>query len=759
MKEIRSRWSDRIDGDDESSPVYLGLTDWLFAFSETIGAQTSYSSEAYDWLSEFFANSTSIRKIIGAPLKDEDAGPESDGNESVPGGADIGEFRTIDGSGNHPQDLGMAGDPFIRMAPSAYSDGFNSPAGADRPSARLISNEIFAQDKSMPSSIGASNYLWLWGQFVDHDIDLTREGDHSDSFNIEVPLGDPFFDPFFTGTQTIGLTRTAAAEGTGVSGVPREQVNDITAFLDASMVYGSDADREAFIRGEGGKLKMSEGDLLPFNTDGFQNAGGTSADLFLGGDVRANENVALTLMHTIFAREHNRLVDELEEKYPIFTDEELYQTAKAINAAQIQAITYNEFLPMVLGEDALSSYHGYDPTIDPQITNEFATVAFRLGHSMLSSVIPRMEENGEESAAGHLMLREAFFNTGPVTTEGSAEAVLRGLAGAYSQEVDTKVVDDVRNFLFGPPGSGGFDLVSLNIQRGRDQGMPDYNSMRTAFGLDPVSDFSEITSNVSLQQVLESVYGSVDNIDPWVGGLAEDPHGNGIVGELFYTVLVDQFTRIRDGDQFWYESQFSEDMIARIDSTNLSDIIGRNSDIDHLQENIFLTSTRIGGTDWRDTLIGGEERDLLIGFGGRDLLVGRAGDDDLFGDEGRDRLIGNRGDDNLDGGDGRDVLKGGYGDDVLVGGHGRHILFGGPGGDTFRYESSEEFGDKIRFFDPEEDNIDLDWVTDVTITNISTIDRYYGTAVVAALNDGSDLLIAKLMGVRELDAEDIDILY
>jgi hypothetical protein len=146
----------------------------------------------------------------------------------------------------------------------------------------------------------------------------------------------------------------------------------------------------------------------------------------------------------------------------------------------------------------------------------------------------------------------------------------------------------VRNFLFGPPGAGGLDLASLNIARGRDHGLADYNSMRAAYGLPRVSDFSEITSDADTQAKLESLYGSVDNIDAWVGGLAEDHVPGGSVGPLLRSIIGDQFTRLRDGDRFWYQNTFRGDELKRIDHTTLAQVIERNTDLTGLQRDVFF---------------------------------------------------------------------------------------------------------------------------------------------------------------------------
>lgn len=500
----------------------------------------------------------------------------------------------IDGVGNNLIDgtLGTTGAELLRITSVEYSDGISELAGEDRPSARVISNAVNSQTGSIVNEYHLTDYLWVWGQFLDHDIDLSEPHDDSETADIEVPQGDPFFDPFGTGTQTIGFTRTAAAEGTGTSEEnPRQQFNEITAFIDGSVVYGSDQERADALRTfSGGLLKTSDGDLLPFNDDGLANAGGTSDALFVAGDVRANENIALSSMHTIWVREHNRIATELANEDPSLTDEELYQGARRIVMAEIQAITYNEFLPALLGNNALQPYTGYNVLADAGIANIFSTAAYRLGHSLLSPELLRLNADGTEAAEGNISLQNAFFSPSELTDHG-IDSLLQGLAAQNAQQLDTQIIDDVRNFLFGPPGAGGFDLASLNIQRGRDHGLADYNQARIDLGLAPVTDFSEISSDVSVQLKLASVYDTVDDIDVWVGMLAEDHVPGSTVGELMRTVLIDQFTRLRDGDRFWYQNVFRGHELREIEQTTLADVIMRNSDVTGLQENVFYDSS------------------------------------------------------------------------------------------------------------------------------------------------------------------------
>lgn len=504
----------------------------------------------------------------------------------------LDEVRTIDGTGNNLIDpsLGSTDTAFIRIVASDYADGISEAAGEDRPSAREVSNNVVAQSTSVINDRFLTDFVWQWGQFLDHDIDLTSEADPHESLPIEVPTGDIYFDPTGTGTATISLSRSDYDPTTGTSiDNPREQINSITAFIDGSMIYGSDDSLAAALRTfEGGRLKTSEGNLLPYEGDVYEDSEGSI--FFVAGDVRANEQVGLTAMHTLFVREHNRLADEIAAANPDLTDEEIYQQARAIVIAEIQAITYNEFLPALLGPDAIAPYQGYDPTVDPSIANEFATAAYRFGHSMLSGEVLRLNNDGTVAEEGSLSLREMFFNPREITDNG-IDSLLLGLASQQAQEIDSMLVDDVRNFLFGPPGAGGFDLASLNIQRGRDHGLADYNTTRVAYGLDPVTSFDEISSNPDVVAALQATYDSVDDIDLWVGGLAEDHVPGASMGELFRTILVDQFTRLRDGDRFWYQNVFTGRQLEAIEQTSLSEIITRNTDITSLQENVFFDAS------------------------------------------------------------------------------------------------------------------------------------------------------------------------
>ncbi len=501
-------------------------------------------------------------------------------------------YRSIDGSNNNFYIAGMnaAHGELRRYMTVEYADYVSQMAGIDRPNARQISNIVASQITSIENRRRASDYLWQWGQFLDHDIDLTDGSNPAELANIAIPAGDNHFDPSGSGNAELSFNRSlySPSSGTGVD-KPRQQVNEITGWIDASNVYGSDIERASALRmNDGsGRLRVSEGNFLPFNHAGFPNAGGNSNLLFLAGDVRANEQVALTAMHTLFMREHNRVAKKIRRRHSRLSGDEVYQRARRLVAAQMQIITYNEFIPTLLGKKALSRYRGYKPNADARIMNSFSTAAFRLGHSLLNSTILRVDRKGREVDAGHLPLRSAFFAPQELLDHG-IEPILRGLAKQKSQNLDIYVVDDVRNFLFGEPGRGGFDLASLNIQRGRDHGLPSYNAARAQMGLAMVTSFAEISVDITVQSRLSQAYGTPEYVDLWVGGLAEDHVSGAMVGPLFLAILKQQFEALRDGDRFWYQRSLSRAEKAQLRGLRLAHIIRRNTSIGReLKNDVF----------------------------------------------------------------------------------------------------------------------------------------------------------------------------
>jgi len=287
-------------------------------------------------------------------------------------------------------------------------------------------------------------------------------------------------------------------------------------------------------------------------------------------------------MHTVFMREHNRLVDLYAAQHPGWSSEELYQRARKTVGAELQSITFNEWLPAVLGPAAPSPTRTQNnPNLNPAVFNEFAAVFERVGHSMLTPAFLRIQNDGQPAPGGPVSLIDGFNEPSKVPTSNELSLFLKGLSVEVQDETDSKVVTDMRAAL----------LDAVDIQRARDHGLPNYNAMRQAYGLAPVVSIADITSDVSVRQALASVYSNnVNAIDPLIGALAEDHLPGASVGPLIAAGLRVQFERLRDADRFWYESDpdFSPAELDQLRNTRLSDIIMRNTDITTLPTNVFF---------------------------------------------------------------------------------------------------------------------------------------------------------------------------
>jgi hypothetical protein len=540
-------------------------------------------------------------------------------------------FRPITEVGNNvasPTE-GTANTDLLRVTPAAYADGVSTPSLPQDPSARAISNILNdqtdptnpSQDLNTVDQNSLSDFGYVWGQFIDHDMDLTPDG--GASFPITVAPGDPI------GPNPLPFTRSQYDTTTGTStSNPRQQVNAVTSFLDLSQVYGStQAVADALRTHVGGLMKTSPGDMLPYDNSTYftpdqlaalnmQNGSGAvpNSQLFATGDIRGNENLELTALQTLFVRNHNRIATELQKEHPDWSDEQLYQEARKLNIATEQMITYTAYLPDLLGTNALPAYTGYNSNVDPAIATEFSTIAFRFGHSLLSGNIERANNNGLDIAdvnpdGSAIPLAQDFFDptlldpngvVDPLTGHTSSDigAVLKGDADGTSQAMDLLAIRDVRNLLFGNGGQGGQDLIARDIQRARDHGIGTYNQVRVAYGLPAVTSFAQITSNVTVQQELQKAYGSVDNLDPFEGGLAEDHVPGSDVGPLFQKILVDQFTRLRNGDRFFYLNEhFSQDELRILQQApTLAKVIEANTNVTNLQSDVFKSTASISGT-------------------------------------------------------------------------------------------------------------------------------------------------------------------
>jgi peroxidase len=598
------------------------------------------------------------------------------------------QFRTIDGSSNNLADATMnqTDTDFARVAPANFSDGFNAMTPGPNP--REISNIVVAQANTGEdgphltddNGVALSGMMYAWGQFVDHDLDLEQQGTTTD-ISITVPADDAFLAP----GSIIPVTRVAIDPATGVAGHPATAINTVTGWLDGSQVYGSDAATAASLRTADGHMKMSAEQNLPLvDTD--------QGKAFAAGDVRAQENPDLTALQALFVREHNYQVDQLHEEHPNWSGDRLYETAKAITTAEMVNITYSEFLPHLLGKGAIEPYHGYNPTVDARITEEFEGAAYRFGHSIVSDEISAISNEG--AFTSEQTLAESFFEDPATFKATGADGLLRHLSGDLANPLDTRLVDGLRNLLVDPPA--GIDLAAINIQRGHDLGLGTLNQTREALGLTPYTSFDQVSSDPETAAALKKAYGSVDAIDLWTGGLAENHVAGSVIGSTFGKIIGDQFTALRDGDRFYFENQkFDRQTLNEIKGTTLSDLILRDTDTTAMQSDAFVATERHSGTLGGVDPTGQEAADGMA-----QLVVGSPG---------------------------KDTLTGGSLDDTLVAARGQMTMTGGAGADTYVFNLDALKGKHntatITDFDPKVDK--LQYSNDVHVEKSS--DHHGGT--------------------------------
>jgi hypothetical protein len=448
--------------------------------------------------------------------------------------------RTLDGFNNNLifEDFGRANVEYRRNAQARYADGIARPVSG--PSPRFVSNRIFNDvSQNLFSENGVTQWGFVWGQFLDHTFGLRQETPGGENTPLPFSATDPLED-FRNDFGVIDFTRTPAAPGTGVRNT-REQINTVDSYIDASAVYGNSAARLDWLRqgtvdgdptNNSALLLLPSGYLPRRDARGNPDAAppvaidgrlrGTPNLATVAGDVRSNENIALTATHTLFAREHNRIVQAL----PTSLSQELrFQIARRVVGAEQQFITYNEFLPS-LGL-RLSAYRGYNPFLDATLSNEFATVGYR-AHSMIhGEVEPAAEADAytpaqlaaieaqgvEVEVAGDevefvIPLNVAFFNPELLRQVGLGP-VLFGIGAESEYRNDEQIDNQLRSVLFQVPVSGNpecldgptlpecfhgvVDLGAIDVARGRDHGMPTYNGLRQAYGLSTRSAFTTIT--------------------------------------------------------------------------------------------------------------------------------------------------------------------------------------------------------------------------------------------------------------------------
>lgn len=555
-------------------------------------------------------------------------------------------YRTADGMCNnlqHPT-WGASLTGFRRVLKPIYENGFSTPIGWDKtmkyygfhkPSSRLVSTSLISTKNVSPDD-KITHMVMQWGQFLDHDLDHALPSVSSESWDgIDCkkscdyaapcyPMDIPPGDPRVQNRRCIDFIRTSSICGSGMTSVffdsiqPREQINQLTSYIDASQVYGFSeelADDLRDLTNDRGLLRVGvtfpdRKPLLPYagnqGVDCRRNLSESSTNCFVAGDIRANEQVALIAMHTVWMREHNRIANELRRINPHWDGDTIYHETRKIIGAAMQHITYAHWLPFILGDEGmnmLGKFEDYDPNLNPSISNVFATAALRFGHTLINPILHRFDEDLNPIKEGHLPLHKAFFSPWRVVDEGGIDPLLRGLytIAAKLKKPTENLNTDLTEKLFESAHAVALDLAAMNIHRGRDHAIPGYIEFRKFCNMTEVDNFEDLRNEITDPDVirkLRKLYGHPGNIDVFVGGILENQVPGGKIGPLFRCLLIEQFKRLRDGDRFWYEnpSTFKPEQLVQIKQYSLARVICDNADnITIIPRNLFVLPEHQGG--------------------------------------------------------------------------------------------------------------------------------------------------------------------
>ncbi|XP_032722907.1 LOW QUALITY PROTEIN: thyroid peroxidase [Lontra canadensis] len=558
-------------------------------------------------------------------------------------------YRLITGACNnrdHPR-WGASNTALARWLPPAYEDGISEPrgwnphllySGFPLPPVREVTRQVIqVPNEAVTEDEQYSDLLAAWGQYIDHDIAFTPQSTSKAAFgggadcqltcenqNPCFPIQLPSNASGSAGGSCLPFYRSSAACGTGMQGAffgnlssanPRQQMNGLTSFLDASTVYGSSPALEKRLRNwtsPQGLLRVNTRHrdagraYLPFARPAACAPepgphGTAAAPCFLAGDSRASEVPALAALHTLWLREHNRLASALKALNAHWSTHTAYQEARKVVGALHQIITMRDYVPKVLGPEAFQKYvgpyEGYDPAVDPTVSNVFSTAAFRFGHATVHPLVRRLDAHFQEPPGlPPLRLQDAFFSPWRLLKEGGLDPLVRGLLArpAKRQVPEQLMNEELTERLFVLGSSGKLDLASINLQRGRDHGLPGYNAWREFCDLPRLqtrADLRTALANASIAGRIMDLYGHPDNIDVWLGGLAETFLPQARTGPLFACLIGRQMKALRDGDRFWWESNgvFTEAQRRELARHSLSRVICDNTGLPSVPADAFQT--------------------------------------------------------------------------------------------------------------------------------------------------------------------------
>ncbi|GLH03578.1 Dual oxidase [Gryllus bimaculatus] len=534
----------------------------------------------------------------------------------------------------------VADKHLTRKTPPSYADGVYMLAGQNRPSPRKLSQLFMKGQDGLGSARNRTALLAFFGQVVSSEVLMASEsGCPIEVHRIEIEKCDEMYDTECRGDKFIPFHRAGYDRKTGQSpNSPREQnrsanfrrhmgrtctdhalterpslqTNRMTSWIDGSFIYStSEAWVSAMRSFQNGTFLTDDEDAdMPirntmrvplFNSPVPHVLRMLSPErLFLLGDPRTNQNPALLAFGILFFRWHNVVAGRVQAMHPDWPDEEVFQRARRIVIATLQNVIAYEYLPAFLGEE-LPAYTGYKSDVHPGVSHVFQSAAFRFGHTLIPPGLYRRNNQCQfrDTDKGFRAIRlcSTWWDSNDVLANSSVDELLMGMASQIAEREDTVLCSDVRDKLFGPMEFSRRDLGALNIMRGRDNGLPDYNTVRTYFRLPRIKEWSDINPKLfaerpELVRNLAAAYNNrLDNVDVYIGGMLESRDGP---GELFTAIIKEQFSRIRDADRFWFENAengiFSEKEIADLRKITLWDIIVNSTHIrpKAIQKHVFF---------------------------------------------------------------------------------------------------------------------------------------------------------------------------
>jgi hypothetical protein len=483
-------------------------------------------------------------------------------------GYDVRRFRSPNGSYNDPAypSMGMKGTRFGRNV--AIEKTWPERAGFMDPNPRVISRRLLARREFVPAtSLNLMAAAWL--QFQVHD--WFSHGKNEKAFQV-IPL-DPDGDDWSESNITVTLTKCDPVTHNSDTTRPPTFVCDDTHWWEASQIYGDTRDRQMALReGQGGRLRLIGGGRLPVDQRNIDETGNSN-----------NWWIGLSILHTIFAREHNKVCDMLAAAHPRWDDERLYQTTRLVIAALIAKIHTIEWTPTLLGtpllrramrgnwwglfgewarkrfgrltdNDILSGivgspvdHHG----VRYAMTEEF-TAVYRM-HPLLPDEFEIKDPATGQVSRSYTLTEIGAGKARDVIDREGFGAILYHLGTAYPGALVLRnYPNGLRNLERQDDPTIRVDLAALEIFRDRERGVPRYNEFRALLDMPRIESFEALTPDPALAAEIKGIYGGdIDKVDTLVGCLAEKPPKGFAFSDTAFRIFILMASRRLKSDRFF----------------------------------------------------------------------------------------------------------------------------------------------------------------------------------------------------------------